>query len=224
VQNRIFEPPTAPQTKEWYFFADSLKSPTLWSLAKKGGLTTAAVGWPVTVKADIDYNIPEIFDPLEMPPSPRRALQYATPNLLQKIAPTIPATDTTTDGRRTAMSEYLIKEYKPNLLLIHLVDLDSAQHTFGPRSKEALDATERQDGYLARLLEATKKAGIFEKTTFFIVSDHGFMKIDKRFSPNVLLAKEKLITLDASGKATDWKAASWPAGGSCAIVLKSRMN
>jgi hypothetical protein len=29
-----------------------------------------------------------------------------------------------------------------------------------------------------------------------------------------------LITLDATGKATAWKAAAWPAGGSCAIVLK----
>jgi predicted AlkP superfamily pyrophosphatase or phosphodiesterase len=29
-----------------------------------------------------------------------------------------------------------------------------------------------------------------------------------------------LITLDATGKATAWKAAAWPAGGSCPIVLK----
>jgi predicted AlkP superfamily pyrophosphatase or phosphodiesterase len=36
----------------------------------------------------------------------------------------------------------------------------------------------------------------------------------------VALAKEGLITLDATGKATAWKAAAWPAGGSCAIVLK----
>jgi predicted AlkP superfamily pyrophosphatase or phosphodiesterase len=52
------------------------------------------------------------------------------------------------------------------------------------------------------------------------VSDHGFADIDKRFSPNVALAKEGLITLDGDGKATAWKAAAWPAGGSCAIVLK----
>jgi predicted AlkP superfamily pyrophosphatase or phosphodiesterase len=36
----------------------------------------------------------------------------------------------------------------------------------------------------------------------------------------VALAKEGLITLDGDGKATAWKAAAWPAGGSCAIVLK----
>ncbi|HET9532293.1 MAG TPA: alkaline phosphatase family protein, partial [Blastocatellia bacterium] len=38
VQNRIFEPPTATQTREWYFFARDLKAETLWMLAKKAGL------------------------------------------------------------------------------------------------------------------------------------------------------------------------------------------
>ena len=79
---------------------------------------------------------------------------------------------------------------------------------------------ERMDEYIGRVVEATRRAGIFEKTTFFIVSDHGFAEVKKRFEPNVFLVKEKLITLDQSGKAVDWKAAAWPAGGSCAIVLR----
>jgi hypothetical protein len=36
----------------------------------------------------------------------------------------------------------------------------------------------------------------------------------------VSLAREKLLTLDSSGRVTTWKAAAWPAGGSCAIVLR----
>lgn len=220
VQNRIFEAPTEEQTKDWYFFSKDLKTETLWSMAKKAGLTTAAVGWPVTVGADIDQNVPEIFDPKESPPSPRRSLQYVTPGLIAKAASSIPATETTTDGRRTAMSEFLIKTYKPNLLLVHLVELDSTHHRFGPRSAEALPVTERIDGYIGRIVEATRAAGIFDKTTFFIVSDHGFAEVEKKFEPNVVLVKEKLITLDSNGKPTDWKAAAWPAGGSCAIVLR----
>src|SRR5215813_1788455 len=53
-----------------------------------------------------------------------------------------------------------------------------------------------------------------------LIAFHGFADINKRFSPNVALAKEGLITLDATGKETAWKAAAWPAGGSCPIVLK----
>src|ERR1700692_2458625 len=37
VQNRIFEAPTAPQTREWYWYADTVKTETLWSMAKKAG-------------------------------------------------------------------------------------------------------------------------------------------------------------------------------------------
>ncbi|HXG68948.1 MAG TPA: ectonucleotide pyrophosphatase/phosphodiesterase, partial [Blastocatellia bacterium] len=76
VQNRIFEAPTEPQTRAWYWFAKDLKSETLWSAAKKAGLVTAAVGWPVTAEAEIDYNVPEIFDPTENPPTLKRTIQY----------------------------------------------------------------------------------------------------------------------------------------------------
>lgn len=220
VQNRIFEPPTAPQTKEWYWFAKDVKSETLWSMAKRAGLVTASVGWPVTVGADIDYNVPEIFDPKENPPTGKRTLQYATPGLLEKALTGGSGGDNSTDGRRTTISEFVINNYKPNLMLIHLVALDDVHHKNGPRTPPAIETTERLDGYVGRIIEATRKAGFFEQTTFFLVSDHGFAPVEKKFEPNVVLVKEKLITLGADGKPIDWKAAAWPAGGSCAIVLR----
>jgi predicted AlkP superfamily pyrophosphatase or phosphodiesterase len=221
LQNRIFEAPTEPQTGSWYWFADALKSETLWMLAKQAGLKTATVGWPVTVKAEIDYNFPEIWDPSEKPITATRAIPYTTPGLLEKArAASSLEKETSTDGRRTAISEFIITEYKPNLMLIHLVELDGAHHKLGPRTPGAITVAERIDGFLGRILEATRKAGIFEKTTFFIVSDHGFMAIDKKFEPNVLLVRERLITLDAKNKPTAWKAAAWPAGGAAAIMLR----
>src|SRR5215212_8958497 len=125
-QNRIFEAPTDLQTGEWYWFSKDLKSETLWSMAKKAGLTTANVGWPATAGADIDYSMPEIKDPKENPAADKsRALvsQYSTPGLLAKAASAIASSDNSTDGRRTAVSEYIISEYKPNLMLIHLLAL-----------------------------------------------------------------------------------------------------
>jgi predicted AlkP superfamily pyrophosphatase or phosphodiesterase len=219
IQNRIFEAPTEPQTREWYWFSKELKSETLWTLAKKAGLVTAGVGWPVTVGADLDYNVPEIADPKERS-SPKRTMQYSTPGLLTKALGMGAGSDNTTDGRRAKVSEFIIENYKPNLMLIHFIALDGVHHEKGPRTPEAIEMAERMDAYIGRVVEATRKAGIFEKTTFFIVSDHGFAEVKKRFEPNVLLVKDKLITLDQSGKPVDWKAAAWPAGGSCAIVLR----
>ena len=220
VQNRIFEAPTEPQTKEWYWFAEALKTETLWSMAKKAGLVTASVGWPVTVGAEIDYNVPEIADPKENPPTGKRTAQYSTPGLLAKALADGTRGDDTTDGRRCAISEYIINNYKPNLMLIHVIALDDAHHKNGPRTPASSAVAERMDAYVGRIIDATRKAGIFDQTTFFLVSDHGFAEVTRKFEPNVLLVKEKLITLGSDGKPTDWKAAAWPAGGSCAIVLR----
>ncbi len=224
IQNRIFEAPTEKQTRFWYWYANALKAETLWTLAKKAKLTTAAVGWPVTVGAEIDYNVPEIYEPGESPATWKWTAQNSTPGLLEKAFASQGGYDAmqgrNVDERLTSVSEYIIKNHRPNLMLIHLIELDGVHHRNGPRTKPAIEMAEREDAYIARIVDATKQAGIFEKTTFFVVSDHGFASIEKRYAPNVALAKEGLITMDASGKATDWKAAAWPAGGSCAIMLK----
>jgi len=40
----------------WYWYADQIKTPTLWSAARDAGYTTASVSWPVTVDAtSIDH-------------------------------------------------------------------------------------------------------------------------------------------------------------------------
>src|SRR5215475_4588975 len=220
VQNRIFEAPSEPQTRYWYWYAKALKAETLWTVAKKAGLTTAAVGWPITVGAEIDFNVPEIYEPGENPATWNWTAKHSTPGLLEKALGPDLKKDSSVDERLTSVSEFIIKNHRPNLLLVHLIELDGEHHRNGPRTKPGIETAEREDGYIHRIVEATKQAATFEKTTFFIVSDHGFADINKRFSPNVALAKEGLITLDATGKATAWKAAAWPAGGSCPIVLK----
>jgi len=220
VQNRIFEAPSEPQTRHWYWYAKALKAETLWTVAKKAGLTTAAVGWPVTVGAAIDYNVPEIYEPGGDASTWDWIAKHSTPGLLEKALGPDLKQGSGTDERLTSVSEFIIRNYRPNLLLLHLIELDGAHHRHGPRTPPGIETAEREDGYIRRIVEATRQAGIFDKTTFFIVSDHGFASIDKRFSPNVALAKAGLITLDAAGKATAWKAAAWPSGGSCAIVLK----
>lgn len=225
IQNRIFEAPTETQTRFWYWYANALKAETLWTSAKKAKQTTAAVGWPVTVGAEIDYNVPEIYEPGETPATWKWTAKHSTPGLLEKAFASHGGYDAmqsrNVDERLTVVSEYIIKNHRPNLMLIHLIELDGTHHRNGPRTKPGLEMAEREDAYIARIVEATKQAGTFEKTTFFVVSDHGFASIEKRYAPNVALAKEGLITLDASGKATAWKAAAWPAGGSCAIMLKN---
>jgi predicted AlkP superfamily pyrophosphatase or phosphodiesterase len=221
VQNRIFEAPTDPQTRAWYWYSKDLKTDTLWTLAKKAGLSTAAVGWPVTVGAEIDYNVPEIYEPGTGTQNWGWIAKNSTPGLLDKALGPDGKKNSTVDEKLTSVSEYIIKSHRPNLLLVHLIELDGTHHQYGPRTAQAIETAQREDAFIGRIIEATRQAGIFEKTTFFIVSDHGFAKISQRIAPNVALAKEGLITLDGGGKALSWKAAAWPSSGSCSILLKN---
>lgn len=220
IQNRIFEAPTEPQTRSWYWFADAIRSETIWDVAKRSGLRTGAVSWPVTAKANIDYNVPEIWDPSEDPPSPKRMLEHSTPGLVAKAMASKLTNLPRGDEFRTQMSEYIIKTHRPNLLLVHLIELDGAHHRQGPRSQTALEVAEQIDGLVGRIVEAARQAGIFDKTAFLIVSDHGFAEVSKTFEPNVVLVKEGLIRLGEDGKPTSWRAAAWTAGGSSAIMLR----
>ncbi|MGH9827892.1 MAG: alkaline phosphatase family protein, partial [Blastocatellia bacterium] len=204
-------------TGAWYWYAKALKAETLWVAAKKAGMTVGSVGWPVTVGADIDYNVPEIWDPSEHPPTGKRTIENSTPGLIDKIIAA--GSPGKADDFRTNATEFIIKNYRPNLVLLHLFELDDTEHKFGPLTPQAFETMEKEDGYIGGIVQAIRDAGIADKTTFFIVSDHGFAAISKTFEPDVLLVKAGLITLGPDGKPVSWKAAAWADGGSCGIVL-----
>ena len=57
--NSPFEPDG--QTGRWFWEESLIRVPALWDLTRKAGLQTAALGWPVTVGAPIDRNVPEVW-------------------------------------------------------------------------------------------------------------------------------------------------------------------
>jgi predicted AlkP superfamily pyrophosphatase or phosphodiesterase len=129
---------------------------------------------------------------------------------------------------RTRFAEYVIAEKRPHLVLIHLYDLDHFEHDFGPFTPEAFSMLEKVDGYVARILDAARRAGTLDETAIFIVSDHGFSPVSKRIHPGVILERAGLLKTgkakDARGiervTVTDWRAAPYISGGSCAIILR----
>jgi predicted AlkP superfamily pyrophosphatase or phosphodiesterase len=213
-----FDSSAAVRPAPEYSFTTALKSEPIWAAAKRGDLITAAVGWPTTAGAGIDYNLPEVWSPDQDQLTGTQAAPYATPGLLQKVLAAYPSAKG--DELRSRIAEFIIKNYRPNLLLVRLTELDQTHHKFGPRTPTALQTMEREDGYVNQLIQSTRDAAIYDQTTFIVLSDHGSAAVTKRFEPNVTLVRAKLITLDAAGKPVEWKAAAWPSGGSCAIVLK----
>ena len=87
----------------------------------------------------------------------------------------------------TRAGEHIITRHKPNLLLFHLLTTDSVQHQYGPGTLAAHTALALADTRVGRIVEATKRAGIYDRTTFLIVSDHGFKTVKRLIRPNALL-------------------------------------
>lgn len=223
--NRIFEEPTAPQTGRWYWWASAIRSEPLWVAARRAGRRTAAISWPVTVEAEIDHNIPEIFDPRAAqggPPAWALVAQHSRPaGIVEEILRAVGKPDALEDDDlRVEAAVHLLTRYRPHLLLLHLIQLDSVQHRTGPHSKEAYAELEKQDARVGRILDAIRRAGMEANTTVVIVSDHGFMPVEREFHPGVVLAQAGLVKFDSEGRIVEWRAAVWPNGGSAAIILR----
>ncbi len=177
----------APFT-ESYWSVKALKARTLWQCAGEQGLTTAAVTWPVTVDARITYNLPEA--------AMRRnggsmdldsVAATATPGLVTAITRLYPSfpQQWVDDRTRTQAVLYLLREKQPDLILAHLVDLDSEEHDQGPFGTNAKAILERTDELIGDILAALPK-----DYDLVITSDHGFEQIDKIANLAVLLQEK----------------------------------
>lgn len=221
VENNTLFDPLQQHPGRWYWEFSYIKVPTLYTAAHAAGLKTGNVSWPVTVGAPIDYNIAEgtqserTDTPLGSPYNPE--------NILDEIG-VHPSKAVDQDVTKTAESVAILRKYHPDLMLIHLTNLDHQEHEHSPFSKEANATLEVLDGQIGQIRDAALAAD--PRARIVIVSDHGFLRVDHRVNLNVILAKAGLIQLGDPKPGTtkptvaDWQAEAWPAGGSNAIVLK----
>ena len=209
----------------WYWYADAIKVPTLYTAAHAAGLSTASVSWPVTVDASaIDFLIPEYWrGDLGAPTNPddrfmmnalsrpdgelaRIAARIATPYTMGT------ETDLAGDETRTLFSIDILAQHKPVFMTIHLSSLDEEEHMHGPFSPQANADLEGLDGMVGRL--AAQELANYPSAVILIVSDHGFAAIDHVTNLGIPFAEAGLI-----GPGKSWKAEPWSSGGMAAIIL-----
>lgn len=167
-----------------------VKVPTVYDAAHKAGLTTAQIDWVAIEKAPtITWAFREwagMDGSLEQEMVAAGAIarddveNFSRANILFR------------DQIWTRAGEYLIRKHQPGLLLFHLLTGDSVQHAHGPETLAARTALAFLDSCVEKLVNAVKDAGLTERTTFFIVSDHGFKAFTKQIKPNVALANAGL--------------------------------
>lgn len=191
-----------------------VRIPTIVDAAHAAGLSTAEVNWPCTRGSN---SLDDSFS--DVPQS----VQHMTPRLRNELIDMGLLTDETdkafkaisTVGRDYIWTEaacHIIRQRKPNLLMLHLLNVDSTHHKFGPQSPEGYTANAYADMCLAQIVAAIDEAGIRDKTTLIVVSDHGFTTTPKAIRPNVLLRQTELLSGD-EGRLSEAQVHVVPEGG-----------
>lgn len=204
----------------WNWYAEDIRVETLWSAAHRAGYLVANIGWPVSVGAEIDFNLPQYW----------RAGSEDDDKLLRAVAtPGLPALLKTRTGRlypegwteldggdsaRTGYALALMALKRPTLTTVYLGGLDHAEHMHGLFSPEANSAIEHIDGLVGQL-----RAAAGAEAVVVVVSDHGFANVSQSVNLRTRFREAGLIEVDGSGNPTDWQAAPWNVGSVAYIRL-----
>ncbi len=221
--------PLGQLPRAWRWYSEDIRVATLWDVARAKGLSTAIVYWPVTLGARATALVPEFWR--QVPGTAEDAkLNFAisTPGLLEAVARRFPdfrakfVPPRALDEALTDVAVHVIETLQPNLLLLHIFDVDHWQHEDGPFAGRALPALETADQQIARVVAAAKKAGIWNQTVLVVGSDHGFVRTSQRVRPGVWLREQGLVKLDENNKVTDWKAYVLASSGSAYVYVKDK--
>lgn len=162
---------------DYYWSAHLIRTPTLLTCAAAAHLTTAAVTWPVTVDAPLTWNLPEFFarrngGSMDMASIASKSVPADLIEQISRDEPSFPQ-QWMDDRTRALAAVWLLKHKQPDLLLVHLVDLDSDQHDLGPFNETSRATLERSDALLGDMMAAMPP-----DYDVAVVSDHGFERVD----------------------------------------------
>ncbi len=181
--------PERYQSPDWFWYRKDIAVDTLYDIAKRDGYSVAALLWPTTGQADIDYNMPEIFSNRKWTSQLMVSLYAGSPifqsNMVLKHGKLRdgkkqPALDNFTH----AVTLSTIREYQPDLLLVHLTDLDSIRHLHGHSGQPAEAALMRHDMRLNSILDTLGEIEKYNDAYIVILGDHSSIDVTHGISIN----------------------------------------
>ncbi len=170
--------------------------PTVYDAAHKAGLTTAQVDWVAIEGApSIDWQFAEHPDPAGAIEQDLVRQGAITDDQLVHFG--VPS-QAWRDRIYTRAAVDIIQQHHPDLLLLHLLALDSIEHETGFGNNAGRNTIAFLDDRVKEVVDAVRAAGDFDRTTFIIVSDHGQRSVQQVLHPNVLLKQAGLQEGSAS--------------------------
>ena len=124
----------------------------LWNTAMRQGRRAASMFWPGS-EAPIGGMRPTHWRPFnDAVPNAARVAQ-----VLQWLA--------------------LPRDQQPAFITLYFSDVDTAGHTYGPDSRQVLQAAGRLDRMLGDLIDGARRLDLMERLTVVVVSDHGMSQL-----------------------------------------------
>lgn len=226
TSNHLLQP--GRKDPDWHWTRDHIKTDTFYDAALRKGMTVASLLWPVTGKSAITWNMPEIYANRPWKNQIAVSLANGTPDYLLELQKRF---GKTRQGLKQPMLDdfvhqsalWTIKEKKPDIIMIHYVDLDSMRHHHGYASKEADSALLRHDSRLTDILDVLEEEGLIEDTTLFVLGDHDQIPVKNIIYLNSIF-KDKGLIESKGGKITDWMAYAQTLDGSSYVHIKDRSD
>ena len=213
-----------------FWEASRLRGDSLWSAttaAKKG---VAALAWPSTLGADIDWLLPDVA-PLRADQQWIPLLQQTTtPWLLQRILEDVPDPQPVgwpTAAERDALLMDLACDIArsgtpPALWLLRLSQPAGPLRVAGPNSDAARSALAAADKNVERLLDCLSGAGLLRSSAVVVVGDQVWEPVHSLIQPNIALRRASLIGRDPRVETGigAWQAIVRSNGGSAFVYAK----
>lgn len=211
---------------DWYWYRKYIKGDKIFDLAEKSGMKTCSILWPVTARSKITYNMPEIFCTKrydnQILKSALAGSKIYQVNMNKRFGYLRQGMEEPyLDNFATEVAKKTIRELKPNLILLHLIDSDSQKHKYGIENKEVIESLKRHDERLGEIIESLKLAGIYEDSTIIALGDHSQINVNNVIKLNSILMKNDLINVNGN-KIKSYKAIAKSCDGSSYIYLKNK--
>ena len=215
----------------WNWFHSVVKIRDIFDAAKEAGLSTAGIFWPVTGNhPSIDNNIAEYWPQMEGETfrdtysrvgSNPSMLKIMEKNFRKGI---VARQHPDYDDFIIDCACDVIRECKPDLLMIHPANIDDYRHKYGSFSEKINQGIKEIDDYIGRIMRAAEEAGTCADTSLFLISDHGQIDITRIVNINVALADYGLIRTGDKGQILEWDTYSLSNAMSALVYLREPDN
>lgn len=226
VNNHKLQP--EKRKPDWFWQRRYIRGTTLYDEARKAGLSTAALLWPVTGKARIRYNLPEVW--ANQPWENQVSVSFSNGSPLYQIGlyrrfghMIDGVSQPRLDNFVQASLLYTLKRFKPDLTLAHFTDVDTNRHIFGVSVPGIQDALQRHDRRLGELLSFLDSQGMEQDTNVVVLGDHCQKDVSVALYPNYWFRRKGWLKVE-KGVVTSWRVLARECDGACYVYLKNRRD